>query len=636
MSVDSADATITPMNKPTPFNVGNHLSVYLWAGPGTIRMNRLKFMGAPVDEAVHMRAHTAEGATILAKDTGFSWAYLMYDWGFPPEIEKEDWLAFKKAVPVFHKSGMKVFGYIQTSNCVYDGSFKAKDWYAQDPKGRPFYYYTGRYMTCWLHPEWREHLRQITRGVVEAGADGVFYDNPWHASQTFLLGGAWLGTAGCFCPRCQESFRKVSGSYIPTLLSPENDTLSQAYLRWRTDLVAQTIGEMGAYARSLNKKILVSVNDFDAVMRPSTVIFGIDLQKMAKVQDVLMIEDYGLPRWEETGKDQPLLVNNAITLHTAHALAGGIPVSTNPYDKGIGFDTVYPARRLQQGIAEAAAAGCPMVVKGTEYVEKGEFTLLTAKPFAPQRKGVKIYHSWLNEHQALFLDRKNLARIAVLHPGDKLWQRWNELAGIYFGICQTLTAARVPWKVVTVEEQIKDIDCLITMGGLPKGVTVPKKVKVVDACRLTGWEPGKPGFLGRNRWLRRPVSWFVTELYRSYFRSRLARNVLDSIGMVHFFLQSPYFRLPPKTKQQALVEALMGDDHMVVQSEAPLLVEHWQRGRQEQIHLVNYAAQPQRVTVKFRKKVKGKIVSPDTVEVSQVGEQFELDLDVYSVILVEK
>ena len=37
------------------FDMGVHRPVYLWAGPGTVRMNRLKFMNAPVDEAVHMR-----------------------------------------------------------------------------------------------------------------------------------------------------------------------------------------------------------------------------------------------------------------------------------------------------------------------------------------------------------------------------------------------------------------------------------------------------------------------------------------------------------------------------------------------------------------------------------------------------
>jgi hypothetical protein len=33
-------------------------------------------------------------------------------------------------------------------------------------------------------------------------------------------------------------------------------------------------------------------------MRPSLLIFGIDLKAMASVQDIVMIEDYGLPRYD--------------------------------------------------------------------------------------------------------------------------------------------------------------------------------------------------------------------------------------------------------------------------------------------------------------------------------------------------
>ena len=84
------------------------------------------------------------------------------------------------------------------------------------------------------------------------------------------------------------------------------------------------------------------------------------------------------------------LVNNAITIRTALALIGDTPLTTDPYDKGIGFDTVYPPRRIQQGIAEAAACGTAMVVKGTEYVDQnGVFTLLTAQEFSAQRHAIK-------------------------------------------------------------------------------------------------------------------------------------------------------------------------------------------------------------------------------------------------------
>jgi hypothetical protein len=83
-------------------SVGRHRPVYLWAGPGTIRMNRLKFMDAPVDEAVHLEAHTAAGAQRMVTEAGFNWIYLTYDWGFPPEVEHEDWEAFRQAAAVYH------------------------------------------------------------------------------------------------------------------------------------------------------------------------------------------------------------------------------------------------------------------------------------------------------------------------------------------------------------------------------------------------------------------------------------------------------------------------------------------------------------------------------------------------------
>ena len=120
------------------FAVGLHRPVYFWAGPSTVRMNRLKFMDAPVNEAIHLAAHTHETACTLAR-AGFNWAYLMYNWGFPPEQESEQWAGFGRAVGAFHAAGIRVFGYVQLSNCVYAGSHRQKDWYALDRWGRPIH-----------------------------------------------------------------------------------------------------------------------------------------------------------------------------------------------------------------------------------------------------------------------------------------------------------------------------------------------------------------------------------------------------------------------------------------------------------------------------------------------------------------
>ena len=49
--------------------------------------------------------------------------------------------------------------------------------------------------------------------------------------------------------------------------------------------------------------------DFDPVLRDSYLLYGIDLEALAKKQDIVMIEGFGLPLWEEQPK--PRLANGA-------------------------------------------------------------------------------------------------------------------------------------------------------------------------------------------------------------------------------------------------------------------------------------------------------------------------------------
>lgn len=620
---------------PKPFAVGHHRPIYLWAGPGTIRMNRLKFMNAPVNEAVHLDAHTLAGATRVAQEARCTWAYLMYDWGFPPEIEHEDWDAFKKAVPVYRAADVQVFGYVQLSNYVNDGTYREKDWYAVDPRGRPFHYYTGRYMACWQHPEWRDHLKQMVFGVVSAGADGVFLDNPWYGVQPREFGGVWLGGAGCYCERCQTTYRKATGLEIPTEIDPAEDANSQTYLRWRADQVTQTIGMLADYARSLDPNVVVSVNDFDAVMRPSFVTYGIDLEGLSKVQDVMMIEDFALPRWRATaGEKAARLVNDALTIRTARALVGKTPLTVDPYDKGIGFDEVYAPRRFQQGIAEAAACGAPMVVKGTEFVEPdGAFTLLTAEAYAAQREAIGALHRWLEEHAALYEDVDNAAKVGLLHPGDALWQRWHRLAGLFFGAAQTLTAAARPWRVVTTEDELSDLDVLLHIAPLPDEVTVPPDLRTIHLPGLDGWAPAESTYLAQHPLVRRITARLLDTLFRAYFRYRWVRRLIDRSALPqNHFLQTPHFDLPSPSQQEQLLEAVGEPDFLKISADAPLLVEHGRRADQHQLHLVNYAESPQAVKITFAHPITGTLLAPGAPSSAVAGDSMELTVDVYAIV----
>lgn len=614
---------------------GRHFPVYLWAGPGTVRMNKLKFMHAQVDETVHLAAHTSAGAAAIVKETGCKWAYLMYDWGFPPEVEREDWASFLQAVQVYHAFGARVFAYLQTSNCVFSDSFTFKDWYARDPHGRMIYYYTGRYMTCWESPEWYEHLAGLVARALESGADGIFFDNPWHAAQPLSLLSAWLGPVGCYCARCRERYRADEGAEIPSEVMPGTPE-SERYLRWRADRVTARIAELAALAREIKPNVVISANNFDAVMRPSYITYGIDLPALAKIQDVVMIEDYGLPSW--SAQRRPWLANNALTLRTARALCGSTPLSVDPYDRGIGFDRVFPARRYLQSIAEASACQASAVVKATEFVDsKGRFTLLTDLAYTQIRVEIGRFHRWLSTRLEALERGENLAPVGLLYPA-RLHQEWPRLAKLFFGCGQTLTAANIAWRVVQTGQQLKHLKSLIVfdLSDLQDNL-LPPGLEVIEISLLPGWQfAQKTNLLQKSRLLRGWVAYFAEAVVRSYFASPTARQVMDRMGIMRLFTGSPFFYLPGDAARAALLSALSLDGQVRIESEAPVLVEIWEHKGLNQIHLVNYTNQPQTVQLHFPGQVSAKLLSPDLIfDGHAEGQDIQLNLDVYTILLLE-
>jgi hypothetical protein len=108
-------------------------------------------------------------------------------------------------------------------------------------------------------------------------------------------------------------FSRKPALSIPTRLFPDQNLESQQYLRWRADQVTQTLADLAWFARSLNPQVQISANNFDAVMRPSYVTYGIDLPALAQVQDLIMIEDYGLPHWQPSIGEKKRLPSWSIT-----------------------------------------------------------------------------------------------------------------------------------------------------------------------------------------------------------------------------------------------------------------------------------------------------------------------------------
>jgi hypothetical protein len=530
----------------SPFAIGKYRPIYLWGGPGTIRMNRVKFMNYPVDEAAHQAVHEEPAARLVVEEMDQNWVHLMYDWGFPPEVEAEDWEDFRKAAAIYHQLGSPVFAYIQTSNCVYDGSFVSKDWYALDAKGRKVYYYSGRYMTDWTHPDWLQHLKDLARGALERGADGIFFDNLWYGEEPNNLMGAWLGGAGCYCERCRERYRAETGGEIPEKILPGRDDVAD-YLRWRAGRVTATIQELADFIHTLKPDAPISANDYDVTMRNSTLIYGIDVEALAKIQDIIMVENFALPRWDETPR--PRLANNALTVRNTRAFVrDAAHLSVLSYDVGIGFDPVYPPRRHQQGIGEAAALGASMTTKGTEYNNGRMMTMLTDPAYHAQQTAIGDYNRWLEVHAGLYEGRANLTPIGLLHPEETLWRFWMELAPVYYGAGQALTRAGLPWRVVRPGDPLDGLSVLLSFTPDERdGQSDNADLTRVHVPDLPGWGWRKPTAAAKGGAVHGIVERIGLGLLRAYHGSKLARRFMDGLNMAKLVTQTTLFTLPEQS-----------------------------------------------------------------------------------------
>jgi hypothetical protein len=617
------------------FQIGKYRPIYLWGGPGTIRMNRIKFMDYPVDEEAHRGVHLRPAAELVVHDLYANWVHLMYDWGFPPEIETEDWEDFRKAAEVYHEVGSPVFAYIQSSNCVYQGSYVEKDWYARNPKGRKIYYYSGRYMVDWTHPGWVAHLKDLIKGAIERGADGIFFDNMWYGEMPNALLGAWIGGAGCYCERCQRLYREDTGHDLPQKILPDRPEVAD-YIRWRAGRVTDTIKELSDYARQLKPGCPISANDFDVTMRNSYLVYGLDVEGLAAIQDVIMVENFALPRWDLQPK--PSLSNNALTIrNTREFVRDQAHLSVLSYDVGIGFDPVYPPRRHQQGICEAAACGASMTIKGTEYNDGQRMTLLIDPAYQAQQAAIGDINRWLENHQSLYENRQNLASVGLLHPEEDLWRHWMALAPIYYGAGQALTAAGIPWRVLRKGDDGAAVSTLLTFTPYDREYQFSgSERQTIHIPALPGWAWRKLSAAASGGIRHDMVEGLGLSLLNAYHSSKPARWIMDRLNMVKLVNRKTLFDLPDSDLVEALLAILPGGITPRVHAKDPVLIEYWEQDGQRQVHLMNYGMQTQEVSVQFSQPVRAKVVSPDFVHDQTLeGETLSFDLDIYSVLLLE-
>jgi hypothetical protein len=250
-------------------------------------------------------AAARSGSTIIYT-TGFGW---MYE-GMRPPAEmaraKDEISAYVRQAK--HEGIRLVIGYVCATSIVgldrfdrnWPAEFRAKfstapaSWLQQDANGHPLpSWYGGEYRpACMNNPDWRTYEKHVVRLQLEAGMDGIFFDNPTVHPQ------------GCYCEHCMSKFAAYCEAHGVNAGIGRDAPVSEwrrvatthidDFRRFRASIAADFLADMRAYARTIKPGALVTCNN--SLNTPGALFsqcrtYGYNIDALSRVEDWVVVED---------------------------------------------------------------------------------------------------------------------------------------------------------------------------------------------------------------------------------------------------------------------------------------------------------------------------------------------------------
>lgn len=218
------------------------------------------------------RLHSEELVRTMSA-LGINLAVTHFFKGFGLEHEREEQQRTAELVRAARRHGVRVLGYCQSRSLYYETFLaeepQAEAWIQRDADGKcrtwgGAYF---RWAPCIHSREFREYMKRVIRvGLEETGLDGLHFDNDY--------------CEPCYCPRCEEAFRRWLAAYCPnpsgqfgldsfdhvrqppTLASAGRilDPLVQAWVRFRCESLGDYHREITSYARLLRPDVILLAN----------------------------------------------------------------------------------------------------------------------------------------------------------------------------------------------------------------------------------------------------------------------------------------------------------------------------------------------------------------------------------------
>ena len=363
-------------------------------------------------------AAAASGATIVY---GTGLGHHGYS-GLPaPEKLAQDVAAELEYNQKLKAAGIKTcLGYLCATSIIgldrfdknWSPKFRAKfstpptDWLQQGRDGQTLKsWYGGDYNpACMNNPDWRKYQREMIKLQIEAGHDGIFFDNPT------------VHTDGCYCAHCMAKFATLcERENIPvpdtSLEAMRNLAVEQktAFMRFRSMIAADFFSEMRAYARILDRNALLTANN--SLNHPSVFFsqsrgLGYNIYEMSKAEDFVVVEDMSTqPRVTDKGES----IEYAPMYRMTQAICHGKPLVAVTIAEA---DYHTPPNLVRLAMAEAAA-------------HNSSYMLWSTWPEAQRQRmidAIRPQADWLRSHASLFETTTPRRDAAVFLP----FRRWTE------------------------------------------------------------------------------------------------------------------------------------------------------------------------------------------------------------------
>jgi hypothetical protein len=329
------------------------------------------------------------------------------------------------------------------------------EWLQCDSNGKPLpSWYGGDYRpACMNNPNWRTFEKSVVRLQLEAGFNGIFFDNPTVHPQ------------GCYCEYCMKRFATFASDHGLSL-DPKQRTseLRQAavkhpelFQQFRGTIASDFIADMRRFARTVKPNALVTCNNsFNApnALFSQCRTFGHDIFELSKAEDWVLVEDMqSQPRVRSDGST----VEYAPEYEGLAAISHGKPVVAITIVDG-NYRTAPNLTRL--AMAEAAA-------HGASYLSWPNWPPNLRKKLID---GVKPEADFLKQHADLLNGGHRRADVIVFMP----FRQW-----VHTDVCRplqwaaALSAANIPYLMASED----DLTSVMTKN--PHAVLLAESPKVL-------------------------------------------------------------------------------------------------------------------------------------------------------------